>query len=73
MGEEIGSIRIPIETDLQFQRAFNLSFDRLISKTDLHKGPLVDVYVYNRSDVKDPLQTLGDRIIVHMGVMEAPS
>ena len=29
MGEWIGSIRIPIETDLQFQRAFSPSFDSL--------------------------------------------
>jgi len=29
MGEWIGSIRIPIETDLQFQRAFSPSFGTL--------------------------------------------
>jgi len=37
----LGSIRIPIETDLQFQRAFSPSFDRLpIERTGFGRAPL---------------------------------
>ena len=46
MGEGIRSIRIPIESDLQFQRAFSVSFDRLIRRAVYTTGSLVYVHIY---------------------------
>ena len=62
MGEGIRSIRIPIESDLQFHRPFSLSFDRLIRRAVYTTGPLVYVRIYVGSVSSDPLQAL--RILI---------